>query len=229
MIPEFEEGNLLDGWDRIENTLKGAKYSIEPGLVKQISNGNQRVISEKISVSADAMLISKELFDRYRATVLRNSTMNLTGDIDLMFYDVNNPGMITILRRISLNFKGMIESGDGYQINLSCEVEKPVGSCLMLSGVVNYGILSGVVTDMLTGLPIVTEEDIYCELDGPTQTMYDVSDSDGIYLFRIPVPNGESAEVTLLVACNGYVTVGPVTITVLANQEVNQDIQLTPA
>jgi len=220
------DGNLLEGWDRLENALKGAKFSIEKALVKQMSNGNERVISEKVMLEMSVIFTDKTKYDYYRDEMVGSKLMNTP--VDLLFYDSNKAEFLAAFWDINLTLKGNLESGDSYVITFASEAEGEPGSHYKISGREPFGILSGVVYESVSGLPY-TNRDITVKAEGTYNnieyTYEDAVDGEGIYLLNV-ICSAEGTTYTITESV-GIGTFAPNSITAKPNQETPTDLVIT--
>lgn len=210
--------NVLDGWDRLENMLEGAKWSISQAVTKKMSKGQIYTMTEKVQLEAKIVFITQALFERYRAW--------LNTEVDVMFHDANDPtGFIACFWGVNLAVPAGIEGGDAYTITLTADHEKRLGAGYLLANVDKMNVVSGIVTDAATGLPIEGATLVIMAHGDNLTAIAATTDADGRYLIWIDAATYDSWD--LLCAADGYVLDDSADeVTVDGSREVIQNFAL---
>ncbi len=139
-----------EGWIRLRDIFQGASFKIEPGLQKTMNRGQQRTLSEKISVGMKLAFIDKARYERARSWINK--------PLDMIWFDPEDvTGMITGLWEISLKVKGEMEGGDGYIVTLEAEHEVRTGAGLTMENAPQYRLLTFHIYDSKTQLGLQAE------------------------------------------------------------------------
>lgn len=180
--------NILDGWTEIKDVEYGLKSSIDPGLMKRMAQGYQKVLTEKISLEFSALFVDKARYERFRDELLNT-------DVDIMLYDPEAPKMDTVIVsywRVNLEMSSDLSSPDGYKLIFKMgDVSKQVGVGVSVydnaGGPLSPVVISGRVIDINAGDP-VADAVVTLTLDGK-DVVDSATDEDGVYLMMVRLPH----------------------------------------
>lgn len=113
---------------RLEDVLLGASFKIEPALQKKMNRGQQRTLSEKISLELKLAFIDRERYNDARRWINHPTDM-------IWFDPEDRSGMVTIFKDIVLSVKGELEGGDGYVVTLGADHEVRTGAGVIMEDV----------------------------------------------------------------------------------------------
>lgn len=120
---------------RLEDVLLGASFKIEPALQKKMNRGQQRTLSEKISLELKLAFIDRERYHAARRWI--NHPM------DMIWFDPeDHSGMVTIFKDIVLSVKGELEGGDGYVVTLGADHEVRTGAAVIMEDVPDLRLIN---------------------------------------------------------------------------------------
>lgn len=125
---------------RLEDVLLGASFKIEPALQKKMNRGQQRTLSEKISLELKLAFIDRERYNDARRWINHPTDM-------IWFDPEDRSGMVTIFKDIVLSVKGELEGGDGYIVTLGADHEVRTGAGVIMEDVPDLRLINFFVKD----------------------------------------------------------------------------------
>lgn len=120
---------------RLEDVLLGASFKIEPALQKKMNRGQQRTLSEKISLELKLAFIDRERYHAARRWINHPTDM-------IWFDPEDRSGMVTIFKDIVLSVKGELEGGDGYVVTLGADHEVRTGAGVIMEDVPDLRLIN---------------------------------------------------------------------------------------